>query len=305
MLKDRWIYFKDQWIAWEQATVHVASHSFARGSAIFEVLSLHALPGGPVIFRLDEHVRRLFKSAEFLAMKIPASPDAVSDKVRETVRKNGLRKGVIKILCHYPQIALDILPPPDDPSMVIFALDPESDLPGFQAPGAEETTACISTWRKLDPQTVPVEAKASANYLNGMMARLEAARRGFGQAILLDTQGFVAEGGTESVFMVKGNTLMTPARGTILQSITRKSILELAAVEGIEAKEIRISPRQLLEADEAFLSCTPFKVLPLERIEDRRLPRVPGPVTQALSSSMQGIVEGEDRRFEKWLFPVE
>ncbi|PIP36393.1 MAG: hypothetical protein COX20_05980 [Desulfobacterales bacterium CG23_combo_of_CG06-09_8_20_14_all_52_9] len=304
MLKKRWVYFNDAFIPWEEATVHVASHSFARGSAIFEVLSLHETRFEPMIFRLDEHVSRLFQSARFLEMKMPVTPESLQDRVKETVRKNGMKKGVIKIICCYPEIALDILPPSAPLTVIIFVVNPDEDLPEFKAAEKPEASACISRWRKLDPQTVPVEAKASANYLNGMMARMEAKKRGFDQAILLDTQGFVAEGGTESVFMVKNGVLMTPIGGTILQSITRKSLLEVSSAKGIETREMRILPQLFLEADEVFLSCTPLKVLPLMRIDDRSLPGASGPVVKTLVAMMQKIIEGEDQAFEKWRFPV-
>jgi len=304
MLKDRWIYVNDAFIPWEDATVHVASHSFARGSAIFEVLSLHETPSGPAIFRLDEHINRLFKSARFMEMALPTSPKSLLEKVKETVRKNRIQKGVIKIVCYYSQIALDILPPSGPAGILIFAVDPEADMPGFTLSDSKKASACISRWRKLDPQTVPVEAKASANYLNGMMARLEARKRGFDQAILLDTQGFIAEGGTESIFIVKDGVLLTPACGTVLRSITRKSLLELAFAKKIVSKEVRIPPQQLYVADEVFLSCTPFKVLALHQIDDRKMPAAPGPFTRKLTSFMEAIVHMQDEAFRKWLFPV-
>jgi len=305
MLQERWVYSGEDWIPWEKATVHLASHSFARGSAIFEVLSLHDTPSGPMIFRLDTHLERLFQSARFLGMEIPLTTEKLQETVKETVRRNRIGKGVIKILGFHPGVALDILPPSRPISLAVFALDPEKDLTGFNTGAPLKASACISSWRKLDPQTVPVEAKASANYLNGMMARLEARNRGFDQAILLDTQGFVAEGGTESVFIVHEGRLVTPAGGTILQSITRKSILELAVSKGIAIREMRIPPRRLQDADEAFLSCTPFKVLPLTCIEERYFPDPPGPVTRTVASWMQRVLEEADEISGKWLFPLD
>ncbi|MBW2042174.1 MAG: aminotransferase class IV [Deltaproteobacteria bacterium] len=305
MLNERWIFSDDKFIVWEAATVHVASHSFARGSAIFEVLSLHETATGPVIFRLDEHVRRFFRSAHLLGMELGITPDALMEQIKETVRKNKIQKGVIKVVGYHPEIALDILPPARPLSLVIFAVDPEKDLPHFSGDPSREAAACIPAWRKLDPRTVPVEAKASANYLNGMVARLEARKKGFDYAIMLDTQGFVAEGGTESIFIVKDGILMTPVAGTVLQSITRKSLLELAMKKGIASKELRIPPEQLLGADEAFLSCTPFKVLPLVRIEDRSLPGASGPVTQRLAGLMEDAIDGKETAFSEWRFPVD
>lgn len=304
MLKERLVFFNGEYVKWDHATVHVASHSFSRGSAIFEVISLHEADSGPVIFRLDEHIRRLFQSAHLLNMTLPVTIEDLEGKVKETIRKNGLKKGIVKIVCHYPQIAFDIAPPDSKAAVVIFAVDPEQDLPSMASSSKETTTICISKWRKLDPQTVPIEAKASANYLNGMMARLEAKKRGFEQAVMLDTQGFIAEGGTESVFWIKDDRLMTSAVGTILQSITRKSILEAAATEGIKTFEIRTGPEALFEADEVFLSCTPLKTLPARQVENRLFNGAPGPVTKRLISLFDGIVSGRDTRYQTWLFPV-
>jgi branched-chain amino acid aminotransferase len=211
---------------------------------------------------------------------------------------------MIKIICHYPGAALDIFPPSTPASTIIFAVDPEMDFPEFAASAARDATACLASWRKLDPQTVPVEAKASANYLNGMMARLESRKRGFDEAIMLDTQGFVAEGGMESVFIAKDNVLMTPAAGTILQSITRKSLLELASENRIESREVRLRPEQLFDADEVFLACTPFKVLPLRRIEACSFPGGSGPLTKTMAGMMQRVIDGSDPAFEEWRFPV-
>ncbi len=305
MLNERWIFSDDKFIPWKAATVHVASHSFARGSAIFEVLSLHETATGPVVFRLDKHVRRLFQSAHLLGMELGITPDLLMEQIKETVRKNKIRKGVIKVVGCHPEIALDILPPPRPLSLFIFAVDPEKDLPHFSGDPSREATACIPAWRKLDPRTVPLEAKASANYLNGMVARLDARKKGFDYAIMLDTQGFVAEGGTESIFIVKDGILMTPAAGTVLQSITRKSLLELATKKGIASKELRIPPELLLGADEAFFSSTPFKVLPLTRIEDRTLPGASGPVTKRLAGMMEDAIDGKDTALSEWRFPVD
>ena len=303
MLEDRIVYMNGEFVVWGQATVHIMSHSFGRGSAIFEVLSLHETEAGSAVFRLEEHIDRLFKTAGLLEMELPLGSKGFQEAVLETVKRNGITQGFIKIICFYPQIAFEILPPQKRLDVSIFAVDPARDIGGLRFPFDQGATACVSKWRKLDPSTVPVEAKAAANYLNGMVARLEARRRGFDQVIMLDTQGFIAEGGTESVFLVKGETLMTPALGTILESISRKSVLEGAGRLGIKTLEARLQPELLYEAEEIFFSGTPIKVLGVKRVEDRDL-SAPGPVTKKLSALMTDIVSGRDERFKDWLFPV-
>ena len=305
MIEDRIVYLKGEFVPWGDANVHIMSHSFGRGSAIFEVISLHAAASGPAIFRLEAHVDRLFKSAKFLDMELPLSKEALCEAVAETVKRNGLQKGVIKLISFYPEFAFEILPPQKKLSISIFAIDPEQDLGAFGIPFETGTTAYVSSWRKLDPRTVPVEAKAAANYLNGMVARAEAKKNGFGHAVMLDTRGFIAEGGTESVFLVKDNCLMTPATGTVLKSITRMSILEAARQTGVECIEEQLKPELLLEADEMFVSSTPFKVLPVKQINDHKLDNAPGPLTRKIAELMDAIAGGNDDRFKGWLYMVE
>lgn len=304
MLEDRIVFLNGEFVAWNQAKAHLMCHSFGRGSAIFEVLSLHDTRLGPAVFRLDEHMDRLFRSAALLDMELPGTKAAIQEAVLEAVRRNGIRQGFVKIICFYSQIAFEILPPQKMLDLSIFVVDPLEDLGGLKFPVEQGVRACISRWRKLDPETVPVEAKAAANYLNGMMARGEAKKRGFDNAVMLDTQGFIAEGGTESVFLVKGGVLMTPSLGTVLASISRKSLLQLAQATGIPTFEGRLRPELFLEAEEVLFSGTPIKALPIRQIENRVLEPVPGPVTQKLTAVINDIVAGKEDRFRSWLFPV-
>jgi len=304
MLSDRIVYLNGEFVPWENATVHIMSHSFGRGSAIFEVISCHGTDNGPVVFRLQEHIKRLFKSAELLDMELPISHEEFYSAVTGTVKKNQLNQGFIKVICYYPQFSAEVVPPKEKLSVSVFALDPVRDLKGgFEA--VQSTTACVSKWRKLDPQTVPVGAKAAANYLNGMVARLDAEKRGFEHALMLDTQGFVAEGGTECVFLVKDGQLLTSALGTVLRSITRMSVLEAARMEGIKTVEDRLPPEIIYEADELFFSCSPMKVMPVRQIDDYVLEDVPGPVTRKMVALLADISTGKDERFKNWLYPVE
>lgn len=304
MLQDRIVFLDGEFVPWNQATVHVMSHSFSRASAIYEILSLDESSAGPAVFRLDEHIDRLFKSGELLHMELPISPAEFHEVVLDTVRCNRLSQGIIKITAFYPQIALDILPPTGKLSVCVIALDPHEDLAGLGPSFEQGITICISRWRKLAPETVPIEAKVTANYLNGMLARVEARKRGFEYVIMLDTRGFIAEGATESLFLVKDGQLMTPSLGTVLKSITRKSLLQVAAHIGIQTLEEQLPPKFLDEAQEVFLSSAISKVLPVRLIEDRELEDTPGPMTRKLSAMMDQIEAGQEKRFKQWLFPV-
>jgi branched-chain amino acid aminotransferase len=302
MVEDRMVWLNGNFIPWEKGTVHIMSHSFGRGSAIFEVISFHETARGPAVFRLEAHIDRLFRSAELLDMALSYSKEALCDAVAGTVKRNDLKQGFVKVICFYPEISFEIIPPDSPLSVSVFALDPEKDLGAQGDPFIKGTTAYVSSWCKLDPRTVPIEAKAAANYLNGMVARLDARKKGFEHAIMLDTRGFIAEGGTESVFMVKDGCLLTPSTGTVLKSITRMSILETAQVAGIECKEHQLNAELLDEADEIFLSSTPFKVLPVTQVNDRKLPDVPGPVTRNIAERLNAIAAGNDDRFTHWLY---
>ncbi len=304
MLEERIVYLNGEYVPWNNARVHVMCYSFGRGAAVFEVMSVHEVDGGAAVFRLDEHIARLFRTVEILNMKLSRKREEIQEACLELVRRNGASRGFIKVICFHPQVAFEILPPDDPLNISMFFVDPDADLGGLKMPFENGATACFSRWRKLDPQTVPVEAKAAANYLNGMMARAEAKSRGFDNVIMLDTQGFVAEGGTESVFMVEKGALFTPIAGTVLLSITRRSLLQAAEVLGIEAVETRIHPERLLRADEVLFSGTPNKVLPVRRVEDRDINGTPGPVTRRLSEVIAEITSGRDKRFEEWLFPA-
>ena len=304
MLEDRTVYVNGEYIPWNQATIHLMSHSVGRGSAIYEVMSLHHTASGPAVFRLDAHTERFFTTADLLHMQLPLSPEEFQQAVKETVRRNGLEEGLIKPIAFYSQPAWGVIPVDPVLGLSIFAVNPLEDLGGPAFPSDEETTLGISRWRKLDPETVPVGAKVAAHYINGMMARREAMDRGFEFTLLLDTQGFLAEGSTESIFLVNDGILLTPSLGTILDSITRKSVLEAAPVLGLETREGRIPLEALYEAEEIFLSGTPMKVLPVKKVEDRMIEGTPGPVSRKLASLLQDIVTGQDERFRRWLFPV-
>jgi branched-chain amino acid aminotransferase len=246
----------------------------------------------------------LEKSAEYLDMELPGGHDALCRAVAETVRLNGLARGVIKVVGYYPQFALDIQPPQKRLDIAIFALDPAQDIKDLGFSFEKGTSAGIARWRKLDPETVPIEAKAAANYLNGMVARLDVQKRGFEDAIMLDTQGFIAEGATESVFLVKDGKLLTPCLGTVLDSITRRSILQVARHLGIETVEGRLRPALLFAADEVFFANTPFKVIPVRRIEDRQMSAIPGPMQRRLWDVLQKIATGQEPDFAEWLYAV-
>lgn len=303
MFSDRQLWINGEMRPWDQANVHLMSHSMGRGSAIFEVLCVHPRQTGGAVFRLKRHVARFFNSARLLGMRLDLTPEAVMQAICDTIRANGVTDGVIKLMGYYGDVAISITPPDTALDVAVCALDMETDLGGLPYPAEEGTTLGISTWRKLDPASVPVGAKAAANYLNGMVANSDVAARGFAEALLLDAEGQVAEGPTESIFLGMGGALHTPALGNILDSITRDTLIKVAEHLGIPVRIGPIAKGSLFEADEIILSSTPVKVLPVRRVEDREL-TVPGPLTRRLKDAVGQMLRGEVPAFAHWLTPV-
>ncbi len=280
----------------QEATVPLLSHGFSRGSAIFDVFGVHVGPYGPAAFRMDEHIKRLMKSAELLGMEMAYSAEEIVEAVKTTVNANHLGRGIIKMLAYWGEEAV-----------IKLVLDSKLDLAIFAIPEGEELaldkpkplSACLSKWRKIHPETVPVGAKACSNYLNGYLARRDANQRGFDIGILLSTDGFLAEGSIESIFIAKDGVLRTPPLGRILSSITRMSILQAVPEVGIPVFEEPISAEELLAADEVFTAHTGIKVEAITRLENREFPDT-GPVTKQVMQLMDNIIQFKDDRFQEW-----
>jgi branched-chain amino acid aminotransferase len=295
------VWFNGRLIPQRDATVPILSHGFSRGSAIFDVLGAHVGPEGTMAFRMDDHLKRLMKSAELLEMKLAYSTEEIIEAVKATVKANRIGRGIIKILAFWGEEAF-----------INLVLDSRLDVAVFAIPESEELvldkkhsiSACLAKWRKLHPQTVPVGAKACANYLNGYLARKDAVSRGFDIGILLGTDGFLAEGSTESVFIVKDGVLMTPPLGRVLSSITRLSILQAVPEIGVTILERPISADELLAADEIFTVHTGTKIEAIARFEDREL-EAPGPVTTRVMHLMDDIMQFRNERFMHWFQPLD
>ena len=296
MNSDLQVWMNGQMIPRRDATVPILSHGFSRGSAIFDVLGIHPGPNGPMAFRLDDHLKRLMKSAELLEMELAYTTEEIIGAIKATVKANGIERGIIKILAFW-----------GDEAIIDLVLDSRLDVAVFAIPESEELvldkqhsiSACVARWRKIHPETVPVGAKACANYMNGYLARKDAVSRGFDIGIMLGTDGFLAEGSTESVFIVKDGVLMTPPVGRILSSITRLSVLEAVPEIGIPVVERPITADELSAADEMFTVHTGTKVEAVARFEDRQL-EAPGPVTARVMKLINNIMQFKDDRFMNW-----
>ncbi len=288
-------------LPWDQAKVHILSHGFSRGCVAFEVFQVHATENGPCAFRLDDHLKRLMNTTSLLGMEFAQSVEEIKQAVMETVSANKMQNGFIKIMAYYGDEAFADLVMDKKLDMSIFAISADADF-GLDISGP--ISACISTWCKLHPRTVPVDAKVSAHYVNSMLARRDAQKRGFDVGLMLDTHGFLAEGSIEAAFIVKDSVLMTAPLGKVLGSISRKTVLEVAKTIGIKARETEIKKEEVLSADEIFTSSTAAQVLPVGRIEDRIIQDAPGPLSKKISRIINNALAGEDDRFNNWLIPL-
>lgn len=300
MSDNRKVWMNGKLIPWCDATVPLMSHGFSRGSGIFEAFGVHESPEGPAAFRMDDHLRRLSRSALLLEMELGFSEAEIASAVAETVRANGGGRGIVKVMAYWSQETVAQLVLDEKLDVAIFVIGKGSDL---KIDDTSSISACLSKWRKLHPETVQVEAKACANYLNAYLARRDAVNRGYDVGLMVGTDGLLAEGSIESAFVVKDGVLKTPPLGRILSSISRRTIVEVAPTLDIPVEESPLRADALFDADEIFTSHTGVKVHPVDRFEDRRLD-APGPVTRRLIGLVDDILHFRDSTHSHYFQPL-
>ncbi|NOX32447.1 MAG: hypothetical protein GXP56_01730 [Deltaproteobacteria bacterium] len=290
------VWINNKIIPWEDAHVPILSHGLSRGSAIFEVFCTYEDPIGTSAFRMNRHLNRLAQTARLLGMELKFPIQKIAEATAELASINNSGKGLVKVMAYWGEEAI-----------INLVLNSKLDVAIFTIPASEELSmeqgdpisVCFSKWRKLHPETVPVQAKACANYLNGYLVRKDANDRGFDLGLALGTDGFVAEGSIESLFIVKDGILKTPPLGRILESITRDSIMHLAKDDGIEVEEVTLKKEDLYAADEIFTSHSGIKVSPVKQFEDKVL-IAPGPVSARISHLMDNVLAFRDERYLDW-----
>ena len=290
------VWLNDKIIAWEDAQVPILSHGFSRGSAVFEVCGTHIVPGGVAAFRLDAHLKRLEQTVSLLDMELGFPTGEIAKAVSKLTAINKSERGVVKIMAYWGEEAIINLVLTSKLDVAIFTIPATEEL-GLD--GVKPLSACLSKWKKLHPETIPVQAKACANYLNGYLVRKDANDRGFDLGLNVGTDGFLAEGSIESVFIVKDGILKTPPLGRILASVTRDSILTAAKQSDIEVYETTLVKEDLYTADEMFTCHTGSKVTPILRFEEKEM-EAPGPVTVKVAEMMDDIMSCKDTRFKDW-----
>ena len=291
-------------VNWDDANIHVISHVAHYGSGVIEGVRSYDTPNGGAVFRLREHMQRLTESCRIYRMPLEYSIDDLMQATVETIAANDLTKCYIRpiVIRTGEQMGFYPIGVPVELFIICWRWDTYLGHEAFEH-GAD---ACVSSWRRAAPDTYPTMAKASGNYLNSQLSKIEARQNGFHEAISLDVFGFVSEGTGENVFLVKGGVLYTSTMAAgILQGITRDTVIRLARDLGYEVHEQTIPREMLYVADEVFFCGTAVEITPVRSVD--RIPvgtGTPGPVTRALQAEYLGVATGRIPDRHGWLTPV-
>ncbi|GMU66150.1 MAG: branched chain amino acid aminotransferase [Acidobacteriota bacterium] len=300
----KWVWMNGRLVEFEKATVHVMAHALHYGSGLFEGIRCYKTPAGPAIFRLQEHLKRLENSCKVYRMEIPFTREELTQACFDAIRGNGLEECYIRpiVFRGFGTVGIN---PLKSPVESVIAVWPWGRYLGDDAI-EKGVDACVSSWRRAGLGGSPALAKATANYLNSQLIKMEAISNGYAEGIALDSQGYVSEGSGENIFLVQDGQLYTPpVSSSILPGITRHSIQTLAEEAGIEVRRVAIPRGMLYTCDEAFFTGTAVEVTPIRSVD--RVPvgeGVPGPVTKMLTREFLGITRGEIPDRFGWLTPV-
>jgi branched-chain amino acid aminotransferase len=290
-------------VRWDDAKVHVLSHGLHYGTGVFEGIRAYETERGTAIFRHHEHLDRLERSAQLYYMDIPYSLEELLDATHELIRRNGLASGYIRPLAFrgYGEMGLYAQSAPID---VIIAAWPWGAYLGEE--GKRNGIRCkVSSWRGLSGDSLIPHAKASGQYLNSILAKTESANAGYDEAILLDTHGNVSEGSGENVFIVRDGVLATPGHtSSILDGITRRSVIQIASDLGYAVEERDIARAELSLADEVFLTGTAAELVPVREVDDHDLGG-PGEITRVIQAKYEDALHGRAPEYLEWLDVVE
>jgi branched-chain amino acid aminotransferase len=292
------IWMDGELVPWDEARVHILTHSLHYGSGVFEGIRAYATSQGPAVFRLTDHIHRLFDSAKVYLIDIPFTPDQLIEAVKETVRVNDLEACYIRPLVYlgYGEMGLNPLPCPTNVSIAVWPWGTYLGEEGIR----RGVRTKISTWQRHDPNAVPVAAKGTGMYANSSMAKVEALKAGYEEAILLSPQGYVSECTGENLFVVKNGRILTPpVSAGALEGITQKSVTTIARDLGYEVAEVNLLRTDLYLAEEAFLTGTAAEVVPIRSVDDREIGD-PGPITRSIQDNYFAAVRGEIDRYKDW-----
>ncbi|MEE4382520.1 MAG: branched-chain amino acid transaminase [Pseudomonadales bacterium] len=301
--RDGVIWFDGELVPWRDARVHVLTHTLHYGLGVFEGVRAYATPRGASIFRLAEHTRRLFDSARILRMEIPFTPAELDEAQRLVVRANDLDEAYLRPMCFLGSEGMGLRAEGLSTHCIVAAWS----WPSYMDPEARDRGIRVKTssYTRHHVNITMCKAKANGNYINSMLALREALEAGAEEALLLDNEGYVAEGSGENVFIVRDGVLHTPELTSCLDGVTRRTILTLAAESGLTVRERRITRDEVYIADEAFFTGTAAEVLPIRELDGRVIgDGVRGPVTTQLQQLYFDQVSGRREAHPEWLTPV-
>jgi branched-chain amino acid aminotransferase len=293
------IWMDGELVDWADAKIHVLTHTLHYGSGVFEGIRAYPTSRGPAIFRLTDHMSRLHDSAALLLMELPYSVEELVDATKETVRVNEVESCYIRPIAFlgYGEMGLNPLSCPVQLSIAVWPWGTYLGDEGIK----RGVRTKISTWRRMDPNINPVAAKGTGIYINSSLAKVEALKGGYDEAILLNTNGTVSEATGENVFVVKDGVLMTPPLSAgALDGITRDTVMTIARDLGYEVVECDLLRSDLYTADEAFLSGTAAEIVPMREVDDREIGE-PGEITRKIQETYFAAVHGEVEQYRHWL----
>jgi branched-chain amino acid aminotransferase len=297
--KAEFIWQSGNFVPWDEAQVHVLSHGLHYGTGVFEGIRCYDGEKGPAVFRHREHLERLADSARMYFLDLPFSIDEIGEAVRELIRRNGLRDCYIRPLAFrgYGEMGLYAKTAPVE---LVIAVWPWGAYLG-EAGKEHGIRAKVSSWRRISSSGLIPHAKASGQYLNSILAKTESANAGYEEAILLDERGFVCEGSGENIFVVKNGKVATPPQvASILDGITRKSVMQILEDNGYAVIERDIARSELYNADEIFMCGTAAEVVPVREVDDHPLGE-PGEVSKLVQARYEDAIYGRAPEYHEWL----
>ncbi|MFN9805845.1 MAG: branched-chain amino acid transaminase [Betaproteobacteria bacterium] len=301
--RDGWIWYDGKLVPWREANTHVLTHSLHYGLSIFEGVRAYNTVDGPAIFRLREHTERLFNSARVYMMNIPFTQEQINDAHREVIRANKLDGGYLRPIVFYGSEKLGVSPKGNQVHVAIAA------WPWGAYLGEEGLKRGIrvktSSYQRHHINVSMVRTKTGGNYVNSILANMEAINAGYDEALLLDTQGFVAEGAGENLFIVRDGKVFEPNMVSGLIGITRRTVIDLAAELGYTVTQMPMTRDDVYLADEAFFTGTAAEVTPIRELDGRAIGAGSrGPVTEKIQTMFFDAVNGRVPKFKHWLTPV-
>jgi branched-chain amino acid aminotransferase len=293
------VWMNGKLVDWSDATVHVLSHALHYGTGVFEGIRCYATSRGPAIFRSRAHLERLERSAKILLMALPYTVDQLLAATHELIETNGLESCYIRPIAFRGYGAMG-LNPENNPVDVSIAVWPWGTYLG-EAALTHGVRVTVSSWRRHDPNIIPPQAKVTGGYVNSAMAKIEAVRAGYDEAVMLNPLGFVSEATGENIFVVLDGELYTPPSvAGSLQGITRDSVMRIAADLGMPVTERQLMRADLYVAEEIFCTGTAAEVTPVREVDERVIGD-PGPITVAIQQKYFQIIKGEDEKYFDWL----